>query len=245
MTNQATLDKLTQLRLTGMKNAFTTYLESSSDYTNDELIGYLTESEWLHRQQMRIQRLRKNAKFRYTVQIADLDFEQNPGLDKNLLLRLSDASFIQKKENVIITGPTGVGKSFIASALGHQACMMGYKTMYFNTRKLFHLLNAGMADGAYMKMIAKLEKLDLLILDDFGLNPMDGQARQALMEIVEDRHGKSSIIITSQLPVDKWHDLIGSSAIADAVLDRVVHSAHRLELKGESRRRKKKTNTKI
>ena len=241
MTNQATLEKLGMLRLKGMKNAFIAYLETATTYTNDELVGHLTEAEWSHRQQLRLARLLKNARFRYPVQIADLDFNASRGLDKNLVLRLTDGSFIKAKENLIITGATGVGKSFIASALGHQACMMGYKTTYFNTRKLFHQLNASLADNSYMKLIAKIEKQDLLILDDFGLYPLDGKARQALMEIVEDRHQKSSTIITSQLPVDKWHGIIGESAIADAVLDRVVHAAHRIELKGESLRRKRKT----
>lgn len=240
MTNQATLDKLTSLRLWGLKNAFTAYLETAATYTNDELVGHLIESEWLHRQNAKLKRLLKQARLRYTCQIADLDFDTKRGLDKNLIMRLTDGSFIKANENLIITGATGVGKSFIACALAHQACMLGYKTMYFNTRKLFHQLNAALADNSYLKIIAKIEKQDLLVLDDFGLHPLDGKARQALLEIMEDRYQKSATIITSQFPTSKWHGIIGDSAVADAVLDRVVHQAHRIELKGESMRKKSK-----
>jgi len=237
MTNQATLDKLTSMRLLGMKNSFSTYLETSAQLTADELIGQLTESEWIHRQNLRLQRLLRNARFRYTVQMADIDFSANRGLDKNLFLRLSSGGLVESKDNLIITGATGVGKSFLASAIGHQACLLGYKTLYFNTRKLFNQLHAGLADGAYFKLIAKIEKQDLLILDDFGLHPLDKNARQALLEIIEDRHQKRSTIITSQFPVGKWHPIIGENAIADAILDRLVHAAHRIELVGESRRK--------
>lgn len=239
MTNQATLDKLVAMRLWGMKNSFSTYLETSAELTADELIAQLTESEWINRQNLRLQRLLKNARFRYTVQLADIDFSPNRGLDKNLLMRLSSGGLVESKENLIITGATGVGKSFLASAIGHQACLMGYKTLYFNTRKLFNQLQAGLADATYFKLIAKIEKQDLLILDDFGLQPLDKNARQALLEIIEDRHQKRSTIITSQLPVGKWHPVIGENAIADAILDRLVHAAHRIELNGESRRKKK------
>lgn len=238
MNNQATLDKFTALRLWGMKNAFNTFLESSAQLTHDELVGQLAEAEWNNRQNQRLERLIRNARFRYSVQIADLDFEKPRGLDKTLLLRLANGAFTQCHENVLITGPTGVGKSYIATALGHQACMLGYKTLYFNTRKLFNQLHAAMADGSYLKIMAKIEKNDLLILDDFGLQKLEGHAQQALMEMIEDRHQKRSTIIASQLPVGKWHDVIGDSAIADAVLDRLVHSAHRIDLKGESWRKK-------
>jgi DNA replication protein DnaC len=239
MTNQATLDKLTSMRLLGMKNAFDGYLQTSTEWTNDELIARLTEAEWEHRQNLKVERLMKNARFRYPVQIADINFEPARGLDKNLFLRLTGGKLIQANENLIITGPTGVGKSFLACAIGHQACMLGYKTLYFNTRKLFHALHAAMADDSYLKLITKIEKQDLLILDDFGLHPMDAPARQALLEIIEDRHSKRSTIITSQLTVKDWHPVIGDSAVADAILDRLVHVAHRIQLKGDSLRRKK------
>lgn len=242
MTNQATLDKLVALRLWGMKNAFGTYLETAGELSAEELMAQLTEAEWLHRHNLRINRLLKNAHFRYPVQIADVDFNTTRGLDKVLFLKLTGGALIQAKENLIITGATGVGKSFLASAIGHQACMLGYKTMYFNTRKLFHTLHAALADDGYLKLIAKIEKQDLLILDDFGLHPLDQHARQALLEIIEDRHQKRSTIITSQLPVNQWHPIIGENAIADAILDRLVHVAHRIELKGESLRKKQKTN---
>ena len=238
MTNQATLDKLVSLRLWGMKNAFTTYLETSADLTADELTAQLTEAESVHRQNLKVARLLKNAHFRYPVQIADIDFDPKRGLDKNLFMRLTGGTLIGSKENLIITGATGVGKSFLASAIGHRACMLGYKTMYFNTRKLFHALHAAQADGTYLKVISKIEKQDLLILDDFGLHPLDLNARQALLEIIEDRHQKRSTIITSQLPVSSWHPIIGENAIADAILDRLVHAAHRIELKGGSLRKK-------
>jgi len=156
------------------------------------------------------------------------------------MLRLADCTFIKNRENVILIGPTGVGKSFIASALGHQACIMGHKTLYFNVQKLFARLKAGLADGTYLKLIAKIEKHSLLILDDFGLKSLDTHARQALLEIIEDRHYKHATIIASQIPVSKWHQIIGESAVADAILDRLVHNAHRLELSGESMRKRKK-----
>jgi len=239
MNNQATLDKITLLRLWGIKDAFTALLEQpSAQLTNDEFLAHLIEAEWIDRQNRRIERLIRNARFRYTAHPSEIKHGSDRGLDKNVFLRLSDCAFIKSKENILLTGPTGVGKSFIASALGHKACMMGYKTMYFNIQKMFAMLKAALADNSYFKIIAKIEKQDLLIIDDFGLQTLDNHNRQALMEIIEDRHNKKSTIIASQLPIDKWHRIIGESAVADAILDRLVHSAHKIELKGESWRKK-------
>ena len=239
MNHQATLEKITQMRLWGIKDAYQAVLEQNTSMGNDAFLAHLIEAEWLDRHNRKIERLIRQARFRYTAHPSELEYNAQRGLDKNLILRLSDCSFIKKKENILITGATGVGKSFVASALGHQACMMGYKTMYFNTQKLFSILKAALADGSYFKWINKIERQQLLILDDFGLQLLDNHNRQALMEIIEDRHNKHSTIVLSQLPTNKWHRVIGESAIADAILDRLVHSAHRIELKGESMRKRK------
>jgi DNA replication protein DnaC len=154
------------------------------------------------------------------------------------MLRLAEGTFLEKRENILITGATGVGKSYLSSALGHQSCQLGYRTLYFNTQKLFTRLKMLKADGSYIREISRIEKHDLLILDNFGLAPMDNVARMILLEIIEDRHNRKSTIISSQLPVAKWYEIIGESTIADAILDRMVHSAHRIELKGESLRKK-------
>ena len=155
-------------------------------------------------------------------------------------MRLAECTFIDRKENLLITGSTGIGKSFIASAIGNQACTLGYKVLYANITKLFTRLKMAKADGSYIKEISRIERQDLLILDDFGLQPMDGHSRSVMMEIVEDRHGTHSTIITSQLPVAQWYEVIGEQTVADAILDRIVHDAHRLDLLGESLRRKQK-----
>jgi DNA replication protein DnaC len=164
-------------------------------------------------------------------------------LDKNQLHRLAETTFIQKHENLFITGPTGTGKSFIASAIGHHACNTGFKVLYANTNKLIAQLKLAKADGSALKEMNKIERIDLLILDDFGLQPFDAQGRMLLMEIFEDRHGKRSTILTSQLPVKMWYEIIGEQTVADAILDRIVHDAHRIELKGESLRKQKKTES--
>jgi DNA replication protein DnaC len=160
-------------------------------------------------------------------------------LDKNQVLRLADCTFMKQKENIIITGSTGIGKSHLASALGHQACTLGYRVLYQHSTKLFARMKIAKADGSYLKELAKIERQHLLLIDDFGILPLDAQSRATLMEIIEDRHGKSSTIITSQIPVSKWHEIIGEQTIADAILDRIVHDAHRIEMKGESLRKKK------
>lgn len=240
MNNQATLDKITQMRLWGIKDAFSVLLDHPQPMTTDEVVAHLIDAEWQDRHHRRIERMLRNARFRYQAQINQIDYQASRGLDKNVLMRLADCAFIKRKENIILSGPTGVGKSFIASALGHQACLLGYKTLYYNTQKLFALLKAALADGSYFKLISKIEKHQLLILDDFGLQPLDQHNRQALLEIIEDRHGKHATIIAAQVPVDKWHRVIGQSAVADAILDRLVHSAHRITLSGESLRKRKK-----
>ena len=171
----------------------------------------------------------------------DLYYHADRNLDRNHIRRLADCAFVNRQENLLIVGSTGIGKSYIASAIGHQACILGYRVLYANTPKLFARLKMAKADGSYIKELSRIERQQLLILDDFGLQPFDQQSRAALMEIIEDRHGKTSMIITSQLPVNKWHDVIGEKTIADAILDRIIHDAHRLELKGESLRKKKNT----
>ena len=245
--NATTLEKMRKMKFFGMFRTFKTSLESGKqeDYTIDEMVANLIESEWEDRQNRAIQRQLTNAKFRYKAAIEELHYHTSRNIDRNQIMRLAECSFIDKNENILITGSTGIGKSYIASAIGHQACSRGYRVLYHNTAKLFGKLKMAKADGSYIKEIAKIERQNLLILDDFGIQPFDTQSRAALMEIIEDRHGKSSIIITSQVPVNKWHDVIGEKTLADAILDRIIHEAHRLELKGESLRKKNQITNEI
>jgi DNA replication protein DnaC len=244
--NTNTLDKLRKMKFFGMFHAFKSALETgkTNDYTTDELLAHLVEAEWDDRHNRRIERQIFYAKFRYKASVEDVHYHADRSIDRNQIMRLADCTFISRYENLLITGSTGIGKSYIASAIGYQACMLGYRVMYASTPKLFAKLKMAKADGSYLKEIAKIERQELLILDDFGIQPFDAQSRAALMEIIEDRHGKTSLIITSQLPVGKWYEVIGEKTIADAILDRIVHSAHRVELKGESMRKKRQPDDK-
>ncbi len=234
------LEKMKELKLHGMANAYQTSIESaqSGNFTSDELVNYLIEAEWHEKESRRLKRSLNNAHFRYSAGIEEIIFRNDRNLDKNLIMRLADCSFIERKESVVITGKTGVGKSFLASALGHQACNRKYKVVYFNAKKLFNMLAMSKADNSYMREISKIEKQNLLIIDDFGLHSFDYDTRMMLLEIIEDRHGKNSTIITSQLPVKSWHELFGDATIADAIMDRLVYSSHRIELDGPSMRSK-------
>ncbi len=239
--NDQTIEKMKSMKLHGMVRAFRTSLESghAEKYTSDELLSLLIDSEWDERYNRKLERSVSNARFRYKASVEQINFESDRELDKNQVLRLADCAFIDKKENVLIIGSTGIGKSYIASAIGHQACALGYKVLYEHTAKLFARLKMGKADGTYLKEIMKMEKQELLIIDDFGIQPLDQQSRTILMEIIEDRHGKRSTLFTSQVPVNLWHEVIGEQTIADAILDRIIHDAHRLELRGESMRKKR------
>lgn len=237
--NSTVLNKMSHMKFYGMQQAYKTLLDTNQHHslTNDEIVSMLIQAEWDDRENRKINRYIKTARFRYGANVEEVDFTTKRGLDKTQLLRLADGSFIQKKENLLITGPTGVGKSYLASALGHQACLQGYRTLYFNAQKLFPQLNIFKADGSYLKQISRIERHDLLIIDDFGLKPLDANARMMLLEIIEDRHGRKSTIISSQLPVSQWYEIIGDSTVADAILDRMVNASHRIELKGESMRK--------
>jgi len=240
--NNETLDKMKHMKLHGMARAFGASLESGKhvSYSADEFTSHLIENEWDDRHNRKLDRSLKNARFRYKASIEQLSYDTERNLDRNQLMRLADCNFIKKKENLIITGSTGIGKSYVASALGHHACSLGYKVSYYQSTKLFSKLKLAKADGSYLKEIARIERMDLLILDDFGIQPLDAPSRTALMEIMEDRHGKASTMFTSQVPVNKWFDLIGEQTIADAILDRLVYNSHRIEMKGESMRKNRK-----
>lgn len=233
------LTKMKQMRLLGMAKAFQLTLESGKNekFTPDEMIAHLVDSEWDERYNRKLDRTLQSARFRYKASIEEIAYE-NSRVDKNQVLRLADCEFIKQKENIIITGSTGIGKSFIASAFGHQACSLGYRVLYQHSTKLFGRMKIAKADGSYLKELAKIERQHVLLIDDFGIQPLDAQSRSVLMDIMEDRHGKSSTIITSQIPVSTWHEVIGEHTIADAILDRIVHDAHRIEMKGESLRKK-------
>lgn len=237
--NQATLNKLEALRLHGMARAFRATMESGMkhSFTPDELLSHLVDTEWDDRHNRKIERFLQAARFRYPASFEEIDFGLNRTLDKNQLLRLSDCGWIERHQNLLLTGPTGVGKSFIAQALGHQGCLYGYKTGYYHCSKLFKHLKLCRADGSYLKELARIQKQDLFILDDLGLEPFDAPDRLSLLEILEERIGRRSSIVVSQIPINRWHEIIGDPTIADAICDRIVHSAHRIELKGESVRK--------
>jgi len=239
MNNNQTIEKLKQMRLGAMAELHLQYVKNNrlNDNTPDEYLAILTDHEWENRQNLKISRLIKQAGFRQKADITEINFEATRNLDKNMFNRLATLDFINRKENIIITGASGVGKSYIAQAIGFQACTEGYKVRYSNTARLFTRLKISKADGTYIKELQKLQKVNLLILDDFGLQAFDNNAREILMDIVEDRYNKQSTIISSQIPVSVWYDIIGEGTIADAVLDRIVNSSHRIDLKGESLRK--------
>jgi DNA replication protein DnaC len=240
--NETTLTKMKQMKLYGMHSAFRTAIETgkTDDYTLDQFVSMLTDAEYDDKNNRKIARMIKNARFHYKSSVEEIIYDESRNIDQNKILRLAECEFIDKLENILVTGSTGAGKSYIATAIGYQACIQGYKVMYFNTTKLFSKLKMAKADGSYLKDLAKMEKQHLIILDDFGLQPLDSQNRIALLEIIEDRHNKGSMIVTSQLPVEGWYEIIGEKTIADAILDRLIHQSHRIELSGESMRRKRK-----
>lgn len=237
--NEATIQKLEQMKLRGMLRAFRGTIDTGlkNKYTPDELLSHLVDAEWDDRYNRKLERLIRAARFRYQASFEELDFTLNRGLDKNQLLRLSNCQWIESHKDIILTGPAGAGKSFIASALGHQACMYGFKVGYYPSSKLFAHLRLSKADGSYLRDLLRIQKLDVIIIDDFGIEPLGPQNRLTLLEILEDRHGRKSSIFVSQLPVKDWHKIIGDPTIADAICDRIIHSAHRIELKGESVRK--------
>ena len=240
--NEITLSKMKQMNFYGMHGAFKTAIETgrTDDYTLDQFVSMIIDAEWDDRTNRRIERMIKNAKFHYNAAVENMIYEDSRNIDQLRILRLAECEYLDKCENVLITGSTGVGKSYVATALGYQACIQGYKVLYYNTTKLFSTLKIAKADGSYLKTLAKLQRHNLIILDDFGLQPLDSQNRIALLEIIEDRHNRGSLIVTSQIPVKGWYEVIGEKTIADAILDRLVHQSHRIELEGESMRRKRK-----
>jgi DNA replication protein DnaC len=242
MNQNSTIEKMKHLRLFGMAETYYQSLQDHlyQDYTLDQFTALLVDQEWEERQNRRIKSLVKQASFRSQISSHDIDYTTNRNLDKNQFERLLGLNFLKQAENIIFTGPTGVGKSHLAQAIGIAACQMLYKVQYYNTTRLMEDVKIAKLDGTYIKLLKRIQKMDLLVLDDFGLMPFDQYARQALMDILEDRYGKTSTIVVSQIPVAQWHGTIGEGTIADAILDRLVHASHRISLEGESLRKKKK-----
>lgn len=245
--NNQTLEKLRQMRMFGMHDAFKTSLENTlkEQMTQDQFIFHLVSSEWDNRRNRAIERAIKAAQFRYNASLEDIDYTYERGLDRNQVERLAALEFIREGKDIFITGPTGTGKSYLATALGNKACQDGYRVLYASTAKLMSLLKIAKVKGTILNELKRIERADLLILDDFAMQAFDVQARGILMDIIEDRHQKRSTMITSQLPVKGWHDAIGEKTVADAILDRLAHNSLRVELFGESIRKRKCKNENV
>jgi len=237
---QTTLTQLTSLRLHGMARVWQNLQETRQlhETSLEEGIQLMLQSEEQQRINRRSERLCKNARFRYQASLEELHSNSSRGLEKALVNQLATGEYINQGQAVLITGATGCGKSFLASALGHHACAQGYKVAYYNLQKLLIKTKMARVDGSIYKLLEQISKTDLLVIDDFGLTHLEYQQQMDLMEIIEDRHAKKSTIIASQLPVASWYDVIGEETIADAILDRLVHSSFRIELKGDSLRKK-------
>lgn len=237
--NAVSLDLMNRMKLFGMAAAFNESLSSTfaETMTPDTFLGWLLSREWDYRSAMAIERLIRGAAFRYNAYLEQMDYTISRGLERNQMERLASLDFVRQGQNLFITGSSGTGKSFIATALGYQACKSGIRTLYANASKLMGTLKVAKAKGTIDSELKKIERCPLLILDDLFLVPLDAKERPILLDIIEDRHGRKSIIITSQLPVSSWYDAIGDPTVADAILDRIVHTAHQIELSGESIRK--------
>lgn len=238
---EQTIIQLRQLKLSGMANALVSQLEQPNTYDNlsfDERLQLLADSESQERTHRKQQRLLTAAKFKLAANAQSIDYQHPRGLKQSLVASLLQCDWLTKSQNLLMTGPCGSGKTYIACALGHNACMKGYSVKYYRLSRLLLALTQAKADGSYTKILASLAKLDCLILDDWGLEPLKAGHRNDLMEIMDDRHGASSTVILSQLPTDQWYQSIGDNTLADAILDRLMHNAHRIKLKGESMRKR-------
>lgn len=236
---EQTMDKLNELKLFGMASELSRQVKEP-EFTSlsfEERIGLLVDVEMTERENRRLTRLLRNAKLRENACIEDIDFRQSRFLDRATILSLASCNWIRQHQNVITTGPTGVGKTFIACALANAACRQGLLSIYYRTPRLLSELSVARADGSYAKLLNRLAKTELLIIDDWGMNAFSDSERKDLLEVIEDRCGLRSTIVVSQVPLDKWHDTIGNPTIADAILDRLVHNAYKITLKGGSMRK--------
>ncbi len=241
MLKTPTMDKLQDLKLNGMLKGLEEQ-QASSEYETlsfDERLGLLVDRESIERENRRLKTRLKQAKLRQTACFEDIDFRHPRGLDKSVILSLGSCRWIKEHQNILITGATGVGKSFLGCALAHKACLEGYKVRYYRVSRLFRELHAAQGNGTYLKLMTAISKFQVLVIDDWGLENLKDQQRNDLLEVLEDRHGVRSTIVTSQLPVEHWHEVIGNPTIADAILDRLVHNAHKISLDGDSMRKKK------
>jgi DNA replication protein DnaC len=237
---EQTITQLRQLKLTGMANALISQIEQPGTYQDlpfEQRLQLLTDCEQQDRDQRKQQRLLKAAKLKIAANPKEIDYQHPRGLKQSLVAHLLQCDWINKYQNLLLTGPCGSGKTYIACALGHAACMKGYRVKYYRLSRLLLELIQTKADGSYSKALQTLARLDLLILDDWGLEPLKGAQRNDLMEIMDDRNTSSSTLVISQLPTDQWHQSIGDNTLADAILDRLMHNAHRIKLKGESLRK--------
>jgi DNA replication protein DnaC len=239
MLHEQTIEKLYAMKLNGMAEAFKDQLlqPDIDDLSFEERFSLLVDRHWTWKEDRRTKRLLSQAKLKINACVEDIDYRAPRGLQKSIVLQLASCEWIRYGQNVIITGPTGVGKTYLACALANRACRMGLSAFYIRIPILFQDLAIARADGSYPKKMNKLDKTKVLIIDDLGLAPMSSQERRDLLEVVEGRHGLTSIIVAAQLPIEDWHENIRDPTIADAILDRLVHNAHKITLKGESMRK--------
>ena len=240
MLTHPTLDRLRTIRLNGMADAYAEQMnQTESDaLTFDERLGLLVDREASDRESRRLTSRLRRARLRQSAAIEDVEYSATRGFDKTVIRSLARCQYIRGAENILIVGPTGTGKTYLACAFAHKACLEGFTAQYHRLSTLLANLEIAKADGRYGKLVTAIAKTDLLILDDWGLAPINDHARTILLEILDDRHGNKSTIVTSQLPIDAWHTAIGEATIADAILDRLVHNGHKIELTGESMRKK-------
>ena len=246
MLHQETVEKLYAMKLNGIADAFKEQLLQPDmyDLPFEERFTLLVDRQWTWKEDRRMKRLLRNAKLKINGCIEDIDYKTPRGIDKSVVLRLANCDWIKSAQNIIITGPTGVGKTYLACAIANRACRMGYSAFYIRVPRLFQELAMARGDGSYPKTMKKLLKANVLIIDDLGLAPMSATERRDLLEVVEDRHGLASTIVATQLPITNWHENILDPTIADAILDRLIHNAHKINLKGESMRKLRSSLTK-
>ena len=241
MLAEQTIEKLVGMRLHGMAAALRDWLEKPKDQNlaPADLVGLIADAEWVHRENAKLKARLRNAKLKQPACIEDIDYAHARGLSKAVMLDLAMSRWVVGKQNVILTGKTGVGKSYLACALGNKACRDGFTVAYRRTSRLFDELAQARVDGTYPLLLRRLAKTQVLILDDFGLELLGAAQRKELLEVLDDRHGASSTIVASQLEPKEWHAVIGDETIADSVCDRLVNKAHRIKLSGESLRKTK------